>query len=900
LMKKAVAAGKRQSQAGLVDGPPLAVPMDDDALLHEISAERQSNIDFADVVEISCKKYKEITGATLFIDTYTMIFIRAKKVLVGFHFLEIDKIETASPREMTIYFKDDHPEIQVRTHWSHKEGNIDLVIKAILGNWKYCFPFAPKNARPFKLEPPAKWQLYDEIVDEDVGPCLGYLHGYMSICYYYSTEPKKEIIDHIKVLSAHGLKTLNLFEFTHATEEDLASLVHALQYNTYFTTLTASGNTLTSDILSLIISVILVNTQLKELFIPGVGLTTSYIKELATKINEKQGLLSLASIDFSDNAIEDKGLEYLSDVLSNLNYGPVNLSLSNVSGKQKGMSSLCSALRKNPHVLVTLTSLDLSMNKFDQETSTIFSSWIATPNALTGLQLSGTLINLDKLSDALLRGSVTNLCSLDLSNNKIKNLDKFALFVKSSHALQSLNLSDNPLQLESLLNLVRNIIINYSVLDFELRLVNVGLDSTYAETLMGLLSHNIKFIDISSNQLGLAGLEAIGNGLSANDCLQTLIVNYCFQSSKKEEGAAAETFGQFLKKSIHLKTLEMKADESSALRSEILPIVEALTSNDTLTSLDISGHQGGDLLATAIGRLLQINNTLKSLEIDDNAITMVGFQRVRDGLMRNGSLQQMTMPVFDAMSLKKKHRTTNVGSVKGGVAAFGSTSSANLSTIIKEMETKLSQNYSRPKSIALTKASTQEENIKYKFINAARQKELDLLVHRILATGKNASQDQKNVFSDVSTQSSALAQLQAKQEDIISKLQSDISKQMTTFTKNVHQIVSQTNAAFKEETLKYIFDNYHGLPDDAKENLARIWNDGVPETSEAEVNAIMSKVATEICVQENEMMVESVKKTSNFLYDTLAQYLQSALKEVLKDSIRKELSADNDSGSIGK
>jgi len=216
------------------------------------------------------------------------------------------------------------------------------------------------------------------------------------------------------------------------------------------------------------------------------------------------------------------------------------------------------------------------------------------------------------------------------------------------------------------------------------------------------------------------------------------------------------------------------------------------------------------------------------------------------------------------------------------------------------METKLSQNYSRPKSIAPAKMSMPEENMKYKFINAARQKELDLLVHRILATGKSNSQEQKNIISDVSTQSSALAQLQAKQEEIVSKLQSDITKQMESFTKNVHQLITQTNSQFKGETLKYIIDNYHGLSDEAKDNLSRIWNEGISDTTEADVNTIMSKVASEICIQENEMMVETVKKTSNFLYDTLAQSLQVSLKEVLKESIRKELWSDSDSGSIGK
>lgn len=113
--------------------------------------------------------------------------------------------------------------------------------------------------------------------------------------------------------------------------------------------------------------------------------------------------------------------------------------------------------------------------------------------------------------------------------------------------------------------------------------------------------------------------------------------------------------------------------------------------------------------------MLQINSTLKSLEIDDNSFTIVGFQRIRDGLMRNYSLQQMTMPVFDAMSLKKK-RQSAVGTLSGTQRSSSLQSINTLSLIIKEMETKLSQNYSRPKAVPSKAAGATDEGLKFKFI----------------------------------------------------------------------------------------------------------------------------------------------------------------------------------------
>jgi Leucine-rich repeat (LRR) protein len=159
------------------------------------------------------------------------------------------------------------------------------------------------------------------------------------------------------------------------------------------------------------------------------------MKELQGGIDGGVKNLSVASLDLSHNELEDKGLEILADIIGGLNYGPVQLNLSHVSPTKKGIAALCSALRKNAHLLVTLTTLDVSGNKFDADNSIAFCNWIAAPNALVNLNLSDTRVNVDKLADALLRGSVSNLCRLDLSANKIKSLEKLTQFVKATQAL---------------------------------------------------------------------------------------------------------------------------------------------------------------------------------------------------------------------------------------------------------------------------------------------------------------------------------------------------------------------------------------------------------------------------------------------------------------------------------
>ena len=89
--------------------------------------------------------------------------------------------------------------------------------------------------------------------------------------------------------------------------------------------------------------------------------------------------------------------------------------------------------------------------------------------------------------------------------------------------------------------------------------------------------------------------------------------------------------------------------------------------------------------------MLQVNTTLRTLEIDDNAISLVGFQLIRDGLMRNSSLQQMTIPVFDAVSIKKRRltHTASSGTLNKGQQAGAVSGLTTFSNLIKDIESKV-------------------------------------------------------------------------------------------------------------------------------------------------------------------------------------------------------------------
>lgn len=65
-------------------------------------------------------------------------------------------------------------------------------------------------------------------IKKEVGPCLGYDRSYKSICYFRDIVPKKETITQIQVLENHKHKSLNLFEFSHASIGELVVLIQGI------------------------------------------------------------------------------------------------------------------------------------------------------------------------------------------------------------------------------------------------------------------------------------------------------------------------------------------------------------------------------------------------------------------------------------------------------------------------------------------------------------------------------------------------------------------------------------------------------------------------------------------------------------------------------------------------
>lgn len=83
-----------------------------------------------------------------------------------------------------------------------------------------------------------------------------------------------------------------------------------------------------------------------------------------------------------------------------------------------------------------------------------------------------------------------------------------------------------------------------------------------------------------------------------------------------------------------IQALESLSIADSKLRLDTMVITNALGSNNTLKSVDISGNMMGDIGAKMLAKALTINSTLTNVIWDRNNITSNGLRDVAQSLQR--------------------------------------------------------------------------------------------------------------------------------------------------------------------------------------------------------------------------------------------------------------------------
>ena len=91
------------------------------------------------------------------------------------------------------------------------------------------------------------------------------------------------------------------------------------------------------------------------------------------------------------------------------------------------------------------------------------------------------------------------------------------------------------------------------------------------------------------------------------------------------------------------------------LKSEINNVINALGSNQSLQTLDITGNHMGDVGARLLAKALQINTRLRTINLDRNGISLQGYTDITYALQSNYSMRHIPFPTFDLQSVIKTH-----------------------------------------------------------------------------------------------------------------------------------------------------------------------------------------------------------------------------------------------------
>ena len=83
------------------------------------------------------------------------------------------------------------------------------------------------------------------------------------------------------------------------------------------------------------------------------------------------------------------------------------------------------------------------------------------------------------------------------------------------------------------------------------------------------------------------------------------------------------------------------------LKHDLHNFINALSSNQTIETLDISGNMMGDIGARLLSKALQINTKLKSISMDRNNITIQGYSDIVHSLKNNHSVKNIPFPLHD-------------------------------------------------------------------------------------------------------------------------------------------------------------------------------------------------------------------------------------------------------------
>ncbi|XP_067308541.1 capping protein, Arp2/3 and myosin-I linker protein 3 isoform X2 [Pseudorasbora parva] len=576
------------------------------------------------------------------------------KVEQTFNFLEIRAMNTHPDNQVVIETDKSTYSLRLQSndHLDQLINHINFALSRIFNNSIYTPSIF--HADGDVTDGNRKFSPSSESSVETQRACGGFSETYSALCDYNGITCKEEVQwDVDTIYHSQDNREFNLLDFSHLESGDLAVIVAAMAYNSWFTKLYCKDLRISSEVVEQILHTVSKSSSLEEITLENAGLKADFPQKMATALTENPASV-IHSINLAHNTLDNQGVSNLIQQVCRLSKGLRLLNLSKTSLSSKGVTSLSQALCSSDDYSNSLLHLDLSKNPgiLSGEDATNLYLFLAQPNCLVHLDLSGTDCTVDSLFGALLRGCCADLSYLNLSKNSFSHrkvretLPSFRQFFSSAFSLNHISLASMKMPPDVLRALFLGLSSNPHITDLHLDISGCELRSAGAGIIQDLFPRVscISTLDISDNGLD-SDLLCVIPAFSRHPSLKHLLLG-------KNFNIKGRVLDEVLQKLVHLVQEEECALQSlsladSRLRSRGTVLVNALGSNACLKKVDLSGNGLDDTGARMLSKALQINTTLRSVTWDRNNTSATGFQDVARALEHNFTLQYMPIPLSD-------------------------------------------------------------------------------------------------------------------------------------------------------------------------------------------------------------------------------------------------------------
>ncbi|XP_061653768.1 capping protein, Arp2/3 and myosin-I linker protein 3 isoform X2 [Phyllopteryx taeniolatus] len=577
------------------------------------------------------------------------------KVEVTFNFLEIRAMNTYQEHQVIIDTDKITYSLRLETQdqLDHMVNHINYALSRVFNNSIYAPPIC--RAEGDMTDGIHKYSPISESSLDSQKTCGGFSETYAALCDYNGIGCKEEVQwDVDTIYHSQDNRELNLLDFSHLDSRDLAVIVASIAYNTWFTKLYCKDMRIGSEVVDQVLHTVSKSNSLEELTLENAGLKSDFPQKMASALSENPASM-IHSLNLAQNTLDNQGVSNLIQQVCRLNKGLRLLNLSKTSLSSKGVVSLSQALCSSDDYSNSLLHLDLSKNSgiLSGEDATNLYLFLAQPNCLVHLDVSGTDCTVDSLFGALLRGCCADLSYLNLSKNFFSNrkardsLPTFRQFFSSAFSLTHVSLASMKVPPDWLRALFLGLCNNPHITDLQLDISGCELRSAGAGVIQELFPRVscVGTLDISDNGLD-SDLLAVIPAFSKHPSLKHLMLG-------KNFNIKGRVLDEILQKLVHLVqeeecVLQSLSLSESRLRQRGTMLVNALGSNTCLRKVDLSGNGLEDSGAKMLSKALQINTTLRSVTWDRNNTTATGFQDVARALEHNFTLQYMPLPLSDA------------------------------------------------------------------------------------------------------------------------------------------------------------------------------------------------------------------------------------------------------------